>query len=282
MTVWTQEGATGALHQARAGIEFVAAPLRTAGSVISTPFRAVAGFFDGLTTEATTVAQLRQQNEELQSQAIRIEEYRKENERLTNLLKLKEAYGLDAVGARVISTSPDSWNRVITINKGSVAGLSVGMPVLSANGLIGQIENVSPYSSVVRLITDEVSGVAAFLQTNRAEGIVAGSVDGVLYFEFILLGVAVQPGDTLVTSGAGGVFPKGIPIGEVLTVDHAPSDVYQTITVKPITRVSAWEEVLVLIGSEAEIQPAASEQGIAQGATNGQDANQDSSSGAGD
>jgi rod shape-determining protein MreC len=252
----------------------------------------VTEFVDGLTTEATIVAELRQQNEELQSQAIRIEEYRKENERLTNLLKLKEAYGLDAVGARVISTSPDSWNRVITINKGSVAGLSVGMPVLSANGLIGQIESVSPYSSVVRLITDEVSGVAAYLQTNRAEGIVAGSVDGVLYFEFIPLSIAVQPGDTLITSGAGGVFPKGIPIGEVLTVGHAPSDIYQTITVKPITRVLAWEEVLVLIGSEAEIQPTtseqdagqdtANEQDASQGAAGEQDASQGSGNGAGD
>jgi rod shape-determining protein MreC len=253
MTVWAREGTAGPLHRVKAGVETVSAPLKTVGSVIATPFVAVGDFFGGLTTDAKTVEELREQNEELQSLVIRMEEYRQENERLSALLDLKDAYRLDSVAARVISTSSDSWNRVLTINKGSIAGFEVGMPVLSANGLIGQIESVSPASSVVRLITDETSGVSAFLQSSRTEGVLTGSVDGVLYLEYIPLSVAVEPGDAVITSGAGGIYPKGIPIGEVATVKSSDSDVYKTITVKPITRVTTYEEVLVLIGSEAEI-----------------------------
>jgi rod shape-determining protein MreC len=265
MTVWAREGATGPLHRVKAGVETALMPLKTAGSVIATPFTAIGEFFGNVTTDAATVAELRKQNEELLSQVIRMEEYRQENERLSGMLELRDAYMLESVGARVISTSADSWNRVVTINKGSVAGLEVGMPVMSVNGLIGQIESVSPYSSVVRLITDEESGVAAFLQSNRAEGVLSGSLDGILYLHFIAMDVSVEPGDTVITAGTGGVYPKGIPIGEVASVDNVPSDVYQTIVVKPITRVSAYEEVLVITGREAEIGVANPNQGQAQG-----------------
>jgi rod shape-determining protein MreC len=266
MTVWAREGTAGPLHTARSGVEFVAAPVKSAGAVLTTPLRAVGDFFGNITTSSATVAELRAQNETLQSQAIRQEEYRQENERLTQLLDLKEAYNLESVGARVISVSSDTWNQTITVNKGSLAGISAGMPVLSANGLIGQIETVSFYSSTVRLITDEVSGVAVFLQSSRAEGVLSGSIDGSLSLEFIPLDVPVAVGDPVITSGAGGVFPKGIPLGEVSFVDFAAADVYQKILVRPITRVATYEEVLILIGSEAEIVPSAQEGGAEGGA----------------
>ncbi|MDR1083069.1 MAG: rod shape-determining protein MreC [Coriobacteriales bacterium] len=253
LSVWANEGTAGPLHQVKSGVETVVTPLRVAGSVVAAPLNAANNLSENVTTDSKTAEELRRQNEELQSQLIRMEEYRQENERLSKLLELKEAYNLESVGARVITTSTDSWNRVITINKGSIAGLSVGMPVMSANGLIGQIESVNPYSSVVRLIVDEESGVAAFLQSSRAEGVLSGSVDGILHLNFISLDVSVEPGDAVITSGAGGIYPKGIPLGEVITVETSPSDVYQRITVRPVTRVSAFEEVLVLVGSEAEI-----------------------------
>jgi rod shape-determining protein MreC len=253
MTVWAREGTSGPLHRVKSVAETVVTPIRIAGSFIATPVTALGDFFENVTTEATIVDELRNQNEELQSLVIRMEEYRQENERLSDLLELKEAYNLESVGARVISTSGDSWNKVITINKGSVAGLSIGMPVLSANGLIGQIESVSLYSSAVRLIIDEKSGVAAFLQTSRVEGMLSGSLDGILYLDFVPLSATVEPGDTVITSGTGGVYPKGIPIGEVATVRNAPSDVYKTIIVRPISRVTSYEEVLVITGREAEI-----------------------------
>jgi rod shape-determining protein MreC len=267
LTVWAREPVDGPLHRAKAVAETAVTPLRLVGSVITTPISALGTFLTNVTTDEETVAALRAHNEELESQVIRMEEYRQENERLSQLLGLKDAYNLETVGARVISTSTDSWNRTITINKGSRAGLAVGMPVMSANGLIGQVESVGLFSSVVRLIVDEVSGVSAFLQSSRTEGVLSGSIDGVLRLDFIPLSVAVEPGDAVITSGAGGVFPKGIPIGEVMTVEPGASGVYHSIIVKPVTRVAAYEEVLVLIGSEAEISPA--EQSAGEGAATG-------------
>ncbi|MDR3052909.1 MAG: rod shape-determining protein MreC, partial [Coriobacteriales bacterium] len=224
-----------------------------AGSFISIPFKAISNATNNITASSDDIDALRSQNEELREMVMQLEEYRQENDRLLKLLELSNGYSLEATGARVISRSSDSWNRVLTIDKGSAAGLLIGMPVMSANGLIGQIETVSAFSSVVRLITDEQSGVAVFLQANRVEGIVTGSVEGLLYLKYIPLDVEVVPGDVVITSGAGGVYPKGITIGEVVSADYVAADVYQTIVIKPITRVATYEEVLVLTGNQKEV-----------------------------
>jgi len=253
MTVYSREGSTGPLHRAKAAVEVVTMPLKTAGSFLSSPFRALGNYLNNSAVDAQTVQDLQNQIERLQAELTRMEEYRQENERLLRLLELEDAYGLDAVGARVISASPDSWHRVITINKGSSAGIEVGMPVMSANGLIGQVESVSLFSSTVRLITDADSGVAVYIQESRAEGILSGSIDGVLYLNYIKLDVQVNPGDRVITSGTGGVYPKGIAVGEVLSVNYSKTDVYQTIVVRTYTRVSSFEEVLVIVGNESEV-----------------------------
>ena len=255
MTVYSREGDTGPLHKTKAVVEVVTMPLKTAGSVVSAPFRALGNYLNNRAVDAATVQELRDQVNELRSQLTLMEEYRQENQRLLDLLDLKDAYNLDAVGARVISASPDSWHRIITINKGSAAGIEIGMPVLNANGLIGQVESVSPFSSTVRLITDADSGVSVYLQSSRAEGILSGSIDGVLYLEYITLDVVVNLGDTVITSGTGGVFPKGIQIGIVSSVEYSKTDVFQTITVKPFARVTSYEEVLVIVGNESQVSP---------------------------
>jgi rod shape-determining protein MreC len=95
--------------------------------------------------------------------------------------------------------------------------------------------------------------VAVFLQANRSEGVVTGSIDGVLYLSYMPLSINVVPGDVVITSGAGGVYPKGIVIGEITSVTFTPTDVYQTIVVKPVARVSRYEEVLVLTGRQSEV-----------------------------
>ena len=257
MTAWSREAESGPLHRMKAGIEVITMPLKSVGTVIASPFKAIGDFVNNTSTDAATVEDLYNQIDELKSRLSRMEEYRQENERLLKILELKDAYNLDAVGARIIGASSTSWHRVITINKGSSSGIEVGMPVMNANGLIGQVESVSLYSSQVRLITDPESGVAAYLQATRVEGILSGSVDGVLFLNFISLDVPVRPGDTVITSGTGGVFPKGIPIGEVASVTYSETDVYQTITIRIFSRVNSYEEVLVVVGNESQISTSA-------------------------
>jgi rod shape-determining protein MreC len=142
---------------------------------------------------------------------------------------------------------------VIIIDKGANDGIAIGMPVMSANGLLGQVESVGAFTSSVRLITDPSSGVSVFLQASRAEGILGGSPERLLYLNYMPIDSKVEPGDVVITSGAGGVFPKGIVIGEVVSSTHNLADVYLTVVVRPVSRVDSFEEVVVLTSRTAAV-----------------------------
>lgn len=251
-TVWCTEGDTGALHAVRSGAQSVTGTLQIAGSWLSYPFKVLGNASTNAGASDETLTELQTENEELRATVIQLEEYRQENERLTELLDLSDPYGLETEGARVIAQSADSWSRTITIDKGSDDGMQVGMPILSANGLLGQIETVGATSSVVRLLTDEHSGVSVLIQSNRAEGVLSGSVEGLLYLNYITTDQTVSAGDAVVTSGIGGTHPKGLVVGEVARVSKNEDSVYYTIVVQPITMTSVDEEVLVLTGNETE------------------------------
>ena len=259
ITFWSYEGgnkaeAAGIIHSARSTVSTIITPFDHASSLLGQPVDAIGTAAGNITASSETLSELQTQNEELAAMVMRMEEYRVENERLAELLGLVDAYQLESTtAAHILKTSDDSWNQTITIDKGSADGLAVGMPVMSPNGLIGQIESVSTVTSQVRLLTDQNSGVAVFLQGNRSEGVLTGSVERLLYLSYIKVDVNVIPGDVVITSGAGGVYPKGIVIGEVTSVSHSPSDAYRTIVVKPTAKVKRYEEVLVLMGRETEV-----------------------------
>lgn len=258
ITLWSYEGGTsteasGPLHSIRGAVSSVVMPFDRASSFLGTAADSVSDAVQDATASPETLSELKEQNEELAALVMRLEEYRLENERLTELLGLVDAYNLESTAAHILSSSIDSYDQTMTLDKGTLDGLAVGMPVMSPNGLIGQIESVGPFTSQVRLLTDPSSGVAVFLQSSRTEGLVMGSHERLLYLHFISLDVEVVPGDVVVTSGAGGVYPKGIVLGEVTSVTYLPSDVYQTIVIKPTARVKYYEEVLVLTGRQSEV-----------------------------
>ena len=132
------------------------------------------------------------------------------------------------------------------------------MPVTDSSAAIGQIISVSPTSSTVRLITDEHSGVAAMVQSSRAQGILMGSASGQLTLNQVRTDQTVKVGDTIVASGLGGVFPKGLPLGKVTSVETNPGALYYTIVVEPIGHVTNNEEVMV-VTSLTEEQKATAE-----------------------
>jgi rod shape-determining protein MreC len=253
ITVWCTESTGGILHTVRSGFQTVTGTMESAGSWISFPFKVISNASTNAGATSEQLTELEEKNEELRATVIQLEEYRQENKRLSSLLQLSDAYDLESVGARVISQSSDAWNRTITIDKGKNNGVRVGMPVLSANGLLGQIEIVGATSSVIRLITDEQSGVSVLIQSSRAGGVLSGSVEGLLYLRYISVDQQVSVGDAVVTSGLGGSYPKGIVVGEVARVTKNDNDLYYTIVVQPITAISMNEEVLVLTGDETSV-----------------------------
>jgi len=173
-------------------------------------------------------------------------EVRLENERLRRLLDFKEAQEIATLPARVIAEDATSWFRTITIDKGAEQGVVEGMPVVAAEGVVGRVVRSSPRYARVLLITDASSAVASLLQGNRARGISRGKGER-LVFDFVLRQEEVRVGDRVVTSGMGGVFPKGLIVGDVKTVNRQEFGLFQAIEVIPAVDFSHLEEVLILL-----------------------------------
>ena len=164
----------GVFGAVRNGVHAVASPLKELGSVVSAPFRALSKEPDGTAGMSDEdVSALKQENEQLRLLVAQLEEYRQQDQRLTALLGLSDAYGLETVSGRVISVT-SGWDHTATINIGSDNGVRPGMGVMSSCGLYGQVESVSSGTSVVRLITDADSSVSAMIQGTRSTGIITG------------------------------------------------------------------------------------------------------------
>lgn len=249
LTLYFRESDSGMLHDARRVVLAISAPVESAGTWVTTPFRAVGNFFDGLGASKKQLAALEAQNEELKARLAELEEAELENRRLQALVQFADENDLASLGARVIGQPTSTWEGVFTINRGSVDGVEPGMPVVAAQGLVGQVVSVTPYASTVRLITDQQSGVAAMIQSSRTPGIVRGSVSQALTMEYLDRASLPVIGDVVITSGIGGVYPKGIVIGDIIQVDDQRGELYPDIVVKSRVPINEIEEVLVLVGS---------------------------------
>ena len=252
LTVSARMGAGGPLEMVRGGFSTITMPFRMAGSAIAMPFQGIGNIFSNLTADQQTLSDLKAENEQLRSRNAELEETNQSTQRLQGLLDLKNTYNLQSTGARVISGSTDSFNNTIVIDKGTSSGLAVGMPVVDSGGVIGQIIECGPTTSTVRLITDEKSGVAAMVQSSRAQGMLMGSASRQITLNLINTNQKVAVGDIVVTSGLGGVFPKGLPLGKVTSVEAAPGSLYYTIVVEPYGNVSTNEEVMVITSLSEE------------------------------
>ncbi len=191
--------------------------------------------------------QLRETVKSLNSRLIESREAVLANERLKKILDLKNSLSVPSMTASVIGEDGTPWFKTILIDRGEKDGLREGMPVIAANGVIGQLVKVVANSSRVLLITDHASGVAGIIQRSRARGVVKGKGGGTCSLEFALADEDVKVGDNVITSGVGGVFPKGLNIGEVSMVKKGEYGIFQTIDVRPAVNLARLEEVLVLL-----------------------------------
>ena len=192
--------------------------------------------------------QLIEENRTLRAVLTASDEVRLENQRLRLLLDFKEAQEIATLPALVIAEDASSWFRTVTIDKGSEHGVTEGLPVVVAEGVVGRVVRSSPRYSRVLLITDASSAVASLLQNNRARGVCRGQGEQ-LVFDFVLRQEEAKIGDRVVTSGMGGVFPKGLVIGKIKSVVRQKFGLFQEIEVAPSVDFSHLEEVLVLLRS---------------------------------
>lgn len=193
--------------------------------------------------------ELEKENRELGSQLQQVEEFHLQNKRLRELLAFVDDIDRPALPAQVIGEDASSWARTVTIDKGTRAGLRNGLPVVAAEGVVGRIIKVAPNSSRVLLITDASSAIAALIQRTRTRGVARGR--GVkLSLDYALRDADIEVGDLLVTSGMGGVFPKGLTLGSVETVEREEFGLFQRVEIIPAANFSYLEEVLVVIGED--------------------------------
>ena len=246
LTFYIREGDEGTIHTLRSGVSVVTTPVRVAGSLVATPFNALGNVVGNLTASQETLSDLKQQNAELTAQVAELSEAKKTAERLESLVGLQSTYNLTSTAARIIGTSSDAWSRTVTIDKGTASGFSLGMAVCNSGGVIGQIVEVSATTSTVQLANDEGSGISAMIQSTRAQGMLQGQADGTLRLSYVSTDADVAVGDIVITSGIGGVFPKGLPLGTVTSVEKSDNDVYYTIVVRAQSTAENNEEVLVI------------------------------------
>jgi len=168
------------------------------------------------------------------------------NQRLERLLDMKKKVEAPTVAATVIGEDATSWFRTLVINRGSSSGIREGMAVISADGVVGQTVKVSTSSSRVLLLTDHASGISAAIQRSRARGVVKGKGEMLCTLEFTTREEDVKVGDTVITSGIGGLFSKGLKIGEVTMVKRGEYGIFQSVTIRPAVNLTHLEEVLVV------------------------------------
>ena len=284
LTFYIREGESGPIHSVRGAVSVVTTPVRVLGSLAATPFNAAGNVMGNLTASQETLSELREQNAELTARVAELSESKKTSERLESLLNLQSTYSLTSTAARIIGNSSDAWSRAVTIDKGTAAGFSCGMAVCNSGGVIGQIVEVSATTSTVQLITDEGSGVSAMIQSTRAQGMLQGQPDGSLRLSYVSTESDVKVGDIVITSGIGGVYPKGLPLGTVSSVEKSDNDVYYTIVVRAQSTAENNEEVLVItsltddqIASDQDVASANKSGAVTSASTKDEDSSEDSS-----
>lgn len=182
------------------------------------------------------------------------QEYREamaENMRLRKLLKVKESLKPPTLTAQIIGRDPSLWFRTLTIDRGTSDGIEKGMPVITVEGVVGQILETSRSTSKVLLAHDHNSAVNALVQKNRVQGIVKGEGGQSYQLRYILKNADVEEGDLIVTSGLGGSFPKGIPVGTVSSVTKTKRGMFQNITVTPSVNFSQLEYLVVILQQDS-------------------------------
>jgi rod shape-determining protein MreC len=170
------------------------------------------------------------------------------NVQLRKQLEFKKTLPAPTITARIIGRDPSQWFKTFSIDHSSSDGVMKGMPVVTAAGVVGQVLDGGGKHAKVLQANDPNSAIEVLLQDTRTQGIIKGT--GANYrLHYVLKNNAVQVGDLLVTSGIGGVFPKGLPVGTVSSVVSNRRGMFLDIKVDPVVDFSKLENVLIIMKS---------------------------------
>jgi rod shape-determining protein MreC len=226
--------------------------VETVGPLL-TSFGNLSRVFEDAVKEYVWLRQIREENEsltqrvaELDQKVINYQEAYIENLRLRRLLDFRSTIHGEAVAAQVVVHDMTGWFQTLIADKGFRDQIAPDMPVVNDEGVIGRILDVSDRYARVLMITDPGSAVDAIVQRNRVRGILVGKDANGCVLKYVRGNLDVQVGDLIITSGKDGLFPKGLRLGVVQGTFKDPVDLFQKIEVKPLVRLSALEELLII------------------------------------
>jgi rod shape-determining protein MreC len=232
--------------------------LRSAASAVVEPVYRLAGLpAAGVRTLGVAFAdrqQLTSQNQRLREDLLlanaklnRMAAVAEQNERLRRLLDTQHSLKLNVQLARVIGVDLGAYRYQLTLNMGSRDGVEPGQPVIDAHGVMGQVKAVLPHTAVVMLITDPSHAIPVTIARTGLRTVAYGSRDGdQLSLPNLPLAADVRAGDKLLTSGIGGRFPPGFPVGRIDSVAPAPTGMFQVALATPAADLDRSTDVLLL------------------------------------
>ncbi len=222
------------------------------------PFESVVRSINDLGTLRDRNERLEAENRQLKRQLEAAPDAARQLSRVNDLLVLESTSGIRAVHARVIGASLSGLERSATINKGRDAGVAPDLAVLSPEGLVGRISWAGGSSAKILLLRDAQSAVGVRIGESGETGLAKGTGGANLELELVERGAldqgSVKPGDIVLTSGQGGIYPEGLPVGRVEDVDLAARGTDYTISVRPFVRFSQLDIVSVAVATGEVIE----------------------------
>lgn len=189
---------------------------------------------------------LHTENRGLRAELDRVREVKLTNTRLQGLLELRARTDLPTLAARIVAEDASSLFQTVLIDRGLEDGLREGLAVIATEGVVGRVIRCAPRQAQVLLVSDASSAMAVLVQRTRTRAICRGRGDS-LTLDFARTGADITSGDRIVTSGTGGIFPKGLSVGTISSTQDNPFGLFQNVSVTPAVDFAHLEEVLVLL-----------------------------------
>ena len=242
------------LQRVRQALSVVVYPVRV---LVDLPFRAWQSASVNLTERSQLIAeneQLKRERLETEFRLQRLAALETENERLRQLLDSTERVGLRALVAEILSVDLNPYRQRFDLNRGLTDGVYVGQALLDAQGIVGQIVRVDAFTAEALLITDADTAVPVSVNRNGLRTIAVGD-SGRLRLPYLTNSADIKVGDLLVSSGLGGVFPAGYPVGHVVEVRLQPDRSFSEVIAEPASALDRDLEVLLVWNDQAPGEP---------------------------
>ena len=238
--------------------------VRFALGFVTTPVYWIANFPAQLTVWADDVlvsrTRLLTENSQLKEELLvarrdlqLLESLARENSRLLELREASEVIEAEVLPAEIINESPDANSKRVLINKGALDGVFLGQPMLDANGVMGQVDEVLPFTSWVLLITDFRHVTPVEVNRNGERALARGSrgTASELQLEYVTRTQDMKAGDLLVSSGMGQVYPKNYPVAEIVSVYAEPGLEFVTVRARPLAQMARTRHVVLIFEQQS-------------------------------